>query len=500
MPDAEITVLQLNMNKAYHAGIDLLGKINKTSCFLALLQEPYCYKGILAAIPSRADYIPSARTGGPRAAIYADKRLKIREVVHLCTRDLAVGGCVIGKKQTLVISAYMDINHNIRKYTLVDILEYRQEKRMGLIMAMDSNAHSTLWGHTNNLRGTTLTEIISEYGLLLQNTGKEYTYECQLGKSVIDLTLTCNLGAGINNWKVSKTLNFSDHNTISYKIATEIIQMPATRAWAKADWTTFERRLEEQDWPIGETISEKNINTMVNRLTKVLTKALDEACPLNPPCTINKNNPWFTPELKQLRTEVGAAYNKQKNNNTEHNKTVCRDRLKRYKCRIKKTKNNYHAKYVDSIQNEEDEEEMSHFVKGLLKQKTAAKPWALKRIDGTHTKTSEESLIELASTHFPSHKPIKPCSYNKDKIPIGEIHDSFGTWISARKTKEVLLKFKSKKAAGPDGFKPIIFSHMPDKYFELLEIIYKAMIYTSFTPTRWREAKVIFIPKPGKTS
>ena len=133
MSNAEITVLQLNMNKAYNAGIDLLGKINKTSCFLALLQEPYCYKGTLAAIPSRADYIPTIRPGGPRAAIYADKRLKMREVAHLCTRYLAVGVCVIGKKQTLVISAYMDINQNIRKDTLVNILDYRQAKRLGLI-------------------------------------------------------------------------------------------------------------------------------------------------------------------------------------------------------------------------------------------------------------------------------------------------------------------------------------------------------------------------------
>ena len=60
------------------------------------------------------------------------------------------------------------------------------------------------------------------------------------------------------------------------------------------------------------------------------------------------------------------------------------------------------------------------------------------------------------------------------------------------------MKFKGKKAAGPDGLKPIIFSHVPDKYFEMLEIIYKGMIYTAFTPTKWREAKVIFIPKPGK--
>ena len=170
-------------------------KINKTRCFLALLQEPYCYKGTLAAIPSRADFIPSARSGVPRAAIFADKRLKLREVTHLCTRDPVAGVCVIGNKQTLIISAYLDINLSVRSDALIDILEYRQEKRLGLILAIDSNADSTLWGHANNTRGTLMTDIISEYGLFLQNVGKEYTYDSQLGKSVIDLTLTCNLHA-----------------------------------------------------------------------------------------------------------------------------------------------------------------------------------------------------------------------------------------------------------------------------------------------------------------
>ena len=41
---------------------------------------------------------------------------------------------------------------------------------------------------------------------------------------------------------------------------------------------------------------------------------------------------------------------------------------------------------------------------------------------------------------------------------------------------------------------------MPEKYFEVIETIYKAMIFTAFTPTKWNEAKVIFIPKPGKSS
>ena len=221
----------------------------------------------------------------------------------------------------------------------------------------------------------------------------------------------------------------------------------------------------------------------------------DNACPLTPARTINKNNPWFNPQLKQLRKEVGASYQKQQDSNSELHERVYKDRLKRYKCLITKTKNDHHAKYVDSIKNEE---EMSHFVKGLLKQKTAEKPSTLKMTDGTYTKSPEEALLELASTHFPWHKPIKPRTYNKAKILTSEIQNSFETWITARKIKEVLQKCKGKKAAGPDCLKPIIFSHIPEKYFEILETIYKAMIFTAFTPTKWREAKVILIPKPGK--
>ena len=196
MAGDKIMVMQLNLNKAYNAGIDLLAKINKTKCFLALLQEPYCYQGTLVAFPGRADFIPSARAGGPRAAIFADKRLKLREITHLYTRDIAAGVCVIGKKQTLIISVYLDIHLNVRMDTLIKVLECRKEKRLGLILAVDSNANSILWGHSTDPRGTIMAEIITEYGLLLRNISKEYTYDCQLGKSVIDLTQTCNLNFG----------------------------------------------------------------------------------------------------------------------------------------------------------------------------------------------------------------------------------------------------------------------------------------------------------------
>ena len=116
-----------------------------------------------------------------------------------------------------------------------------------------------------------MTELISEYGLLLRNIGKEYTYDCQLGKSGIDFTLTCNLGEGIQDWKVSLALNFSNHNTISLNIAKEILELPATRPRAKADWDPFEKELVEHNWKPSKYFTGKKINQWVDRLRRVLT-------------------------------------------------------------------------------------------------------------------------------------------------------------------------------------------------------------------------------------
>ena len=67
-----IEITQLNMQKARHAQIEMLNKLNKAkNPFLILTQEPYCYKSTLALLPQNTKTIPSDRTGHPRASITA---------------------------------------------------------------------------------------------------------------------------------------------------------------------------------------------------------------------------------------------------------------------------------------------------------------------------------------------------------------------------------------------------------------------------------------------
>ena len=74
-----------------------------------------------------------------------------------------------------------------------------------------------------------MAEVLTQYELLLQNRGKEYIYDCQPGISVIELTRTCNLGAGIKKWRILMGLNFSEYDTIRFECANEILELPTQK-------------------------------------------------------------------------------------------------------------------------------------------------------------------------------------------------------------------------------------------------------------------------------
>jgi hypothetical protein len=51
---------------------------------------------------------------------------------------------------------------------------------------------------------------------------------------------------------------------------------------------------------------------------------------------------------------------------------------------------------------------------------------------------------------------------------------------------------------GPEGFRPIVLCNLPTPARTALLKIYSAIIELQYTPQRWRNAEVIFLPKPGK--
>jgi hypothetical protein len=118
----------------------------------------------------------------------------------------------------------------------------------------------------------------------------------------------------------------------------------------------------------------------------------------------------------------------------------------------------------------------------------------------------EESYQLLMQEHFPGSTPIAVLD------PKGESPDPLGAtscspdpvlvdqkpWINAQTLDLAFKQFNKMKCPGPDGYRPIVLCNLPPMARSILIILYNAIIALKYTPLQWRNAEVIFLPKPGK--
>ena len=179
---------------------------------------------------------------------------------------------------------------------------------------------------------------------------------------------------------------------------------------------------------------------MVNKLNHILNTALDKSCPTAKATSIDPNNPWWTPQLKDMRHKVTKHYDKYKND--RKNKTleiIYKKQQKDYKKQKRKAKKNY-----ENMQNETlvNEEAMARKIKNLT---TSIQPkvTTLKLPSGRNTEIGKETCEEMMSKHFPTHTPKTNSGYNHIKVVTTDItKPDFKLWISQSHIRRVLLKFK----------------------------------------------------------
>ena len=111
-------------------------------------------------------------------------------------KNIFAGLITLEGKKTVILSVYLDITQEDVPNHPRKAIEYCKQKRFSILVGIDSNAHSDVLGYSNNKRGNELVDYIVQEGLELHNKGREYTYECSTGRSIIDLTLSWNLKLG----------------------------------------------------------------------------------------------------------------------------------------------------------------------------------------------------------------------------------------------------------------------------------------------------------------
>ena len=197
-PAAEkvLRFIQLNMNKAGLAAISLNERLkNIKGDFVCLITEPYNFKGKVATLPSNVQVVPeNTEEKASRAIIIASPNCEIVEVSNLCSKDSAVAHCKIDKVNILLCSIYMDVTLSVQQEFLNKIMDYADSKNVEIIMGIDTNSHSTMYGKDTNNRGKDMEEFILDNGLSIENIGKVPTFETIRGNlkmaTCIDVTLS----------------------------------------------------------------------------------------------------------------------------------------------------------------------------------------------------------------------------------------------------------------------------------------------------------------------
>ena len=91
--------------------------------------------------------------------------------------------------------------------TLIDkFVEHSKTCNKPILIWADSNAHSQLWmSEIENQRGEILEDFITLNNLMVCNIGNRFTYDCAIGKSIIDITMASTLLVDRikNSWKYS---------------------------------------------------------------------------------------------------------------------------------------------------------------------------------------------------------------------------------------------------------------------------------------------------------
>ena len=432
----------------------------------------------------------------PRAALYIPRTLKCVALPHLSNSDCQAAVLFLAHSTILIASVYLDINDELVPVWLDELVHYADGRHYyGILICMDSNAHSYSYGPTRNIRGDHLETFIFSANLTGENHSEIPTFQTPYAKSYIDVTLTKDVN--IQQWRVSTVYNASDHNNIHFLIPLVTPVPPRTvRPWHTADWPTFTQLLQSNTYSIPDVITTDKLDKMVSHMYSRLKEALDKACPSTQVKIKFKGSAWFSDKLETLKRKVRRQYDRASKFDTDtewHKYNILHKKFK-YKCRKAKTGGWRH--FVSETPNEH---QMSRLAR-IAQHKDRVQVHSLQKPDGSFSQPGTDTLEELACHHFPTATTAPPRETSDPNRFVCRIDicTQYCSYVTPDLVEASLIKFKPLKAPGPDMIKPIVFRYLPASFLLFLTYIYKACLSLHYTPKLWQRAQVIFFPKPGK--
>jgi hypothetical protein len=158
-----VDFIQENVGKRIAATHNLDTTCSKN--VVALVQEPYMRKNGKAGVAKPAEFLSK---GG--AAIYAPvmEGIQILPMPLVSSDDCTVAALTCSGCTIWVCSVYLDIKKPV-KGSWVKVLDAARKASMPVLLGIDLNSHSFLYGDRENRRGLEMEDIIVSYDLEVHN-------------------------------------------------------------------------------------------------------------------------------------------------------------------------------------------------------------------------------------------------------------------------------------------------------------------------------------------
>ena len=245
---------------------------------------------------------------------------------------------------------------------------------------------------------------------------------------------------------------------------------------------------------LPENTKDEDCENKLTKLYRTINRAVKKCNPESKAKIVDKNNPWWTNELKPERANVSKLYKAQNKNATVGNTSKFKKAQIKYKNNCLNARTTSWRNFQSSIDNIQSMNTYRKIIEGNRK----VTQGTLTKENGSITNPCCETIEYLLHSHFKNSTPITSTAYSVKTVTKKTVENWDCDWITEEKLEAVFKSFKTKKSPGTDELSPIILKHLPRKFITQLVFLYKTLVVLHFTLTKWKECKLVFFPKAGK--
>lgn len=390
----------------------------------------------------------------------------------------------------------------------------------------DFNSRHTDWNCLRaNKTGKALQKFLEVNPNLCMKWSDNHTYlshKANSNPSTIDLLLTNN---PINVSPLTAHVRLSsDHLPVTFEVKlnhVEVNDINYKYRYDKANWKSFKRSIDDQialenTANYLDSINASNLNkfdSFIDDFVLVLHNAREIAVPQSPNFYKPTSQIVLTPEILQLknsRNNIRRRFRTYRDPVDRRNVRIL-DRIIQEKITLLRN-NNFH-KFLEDINKTDNRNRKLHKISKVMRNKNTNRiPTLEEHVNNngiTNTLnyyTDKEKADSIAKSFQKAHE----LTFNQtssmdnivqtkiDEMDFANIPENSVTLTSKENLTLILKNLKNRKAPGYDEVNNLQIKNLSKKGIEILTILFNKLYNLSYFPIKWKHAKVIPIPKPGK--